>query len=224
MYNLIKKTQERKTIFGHRASDVIGMFILLIPIAISILWSARGGFLNLITYEICPQLGSAGIACVFYLALIIRTDLFKKDTVGDTIYSIIRTVLNIWVLASMFEICIPNCKLFDKVALFTIAFAWLGMKTIAGYGWIIFIVSGTNNIINISTNMGWIGAVYVIAIALSLFLQVYSLSSIREIWEDFNNKTVKHRTVIAEDIGMAGENAKKSIKKTAVQIKNIIDE
>lgn len=212
---------KRNTIFGYRISDAIGMLVMVIPIVISIIWSARGGFLCLKEYNITPTLQSACVACVFYLALIIRTDLFKKDTLGETVVSVFRSILNIWVLASMIEICIPENKFFNKFALAAIIFAWLGMKTIAGYGWILFLIGGINNIVTISKLMGGTGAIYIIAIAISLFLQVYSLSSIQEFWKDFSHKTDKQRNIIKEDVESAGENAKKNIKAVTETVEKV---
>ena len=73
--------------------------------------------------------------------------------------------------------------------LFTVLLSWLGMKTVAGYSWIIFIFVATSHMIKVYNSMGMLGAIYIISIAISLFLQISNYSDIKGFFNDFRGKS-----------------------------------
>lgn len=67
--------------------------------------------------------------------------------------------------------------------------SWLGMKTIAGYSWVLFIIAAWKHLLEINDVMGMWGAVFVLTIALSLFLQVKDLTVLGDFMQEFRSNT-----------------------------------
>lgn len=160
-------------------------------------------------YTIRPNMQTGVIACAIYLALVIRYDFFRKDSLKNIMVSSIRAFLNIWVMAAFLQVFIPaDKKLGISISILAILFSWLGMKSLAGYSWIILIVFGSVHSANIIKDMGTIGAIFVILITISLLLQVRNVSDIREFWQDFYVDASKASKKIGEDINTAAEDTK----------------
>ena len=102
-----------KTIWGFHPTDLLGILIMIIPFCISfkefsyvkgtfLWWSITG------SETVQPGMVSALCAVVFYVALILRCQLFKIGTFAEGFVSVIRTFLNCWVIASLMTIILPT--------------------------------------------------------------------------------------------------------------------
>lgn len=215
----------RKTVLGYPLSDIAGIFLMFIPFIISIVWQYNKKFLFITvkTISIRPDLIMSLAAGAFYLALIIRYDFFKKETMLDIIISVIRAFLDIWVLASFFAFCLPTKNEFSYVVLvMSVLFSWLGIRSVAGYGWIFVIITGAKQMVSTSKLMGMTGAVYIIFIIISLILQVASASDFKNFFLEFNGKSAKGREFVRESMEEAANETKHMVKQAAeIVIKEI---
>ena len=193
---------ERKTVFGFTIADLFGILIMIIPCAISALWESETSqrvipFIPWITktvqHNIQPGLIATFFAVVFYAALIVRYNIFRKESLIEAIISAIRMFLDCWALSALIGTVVENGA--DKNGLITIfAFqfntyfmlllavilSWIGMKTLSGYSWILFIIAGLKHLEEINDAMGMSGAALILAIAISLFLQINDFSNITD--------------------------------------------
>lgn len=201
---------ERTSFKEYRVSDIAGIILMIIPFMISITRSGKRGALFWSEhYTIRPNMQTGIIACAIYLALVIRYDFFRKDSIKDIMVSSIRALLNIWVMAAFLQVFMPaDKKLGISISILAILFSWLGMKSLAGYSWIILIVFGSVHSAKIIKDMGSIGAMFVILITISLLLQVRSVSDLSGFWQDFYVDASKASKKIGDDINMAAEDTK----------------
>ena len=158
---------------------------------------------------------TASFAVAFYAALIIRFDFFKSNNLGQAIISSIRTFLDCWVIASLLSIVIPtkeaNSSIFVNMfqstqllsLLFAVVLTWLGMKSIAGYGWIVFIIAAASNLMKVNNAFERLGAVFIITAAISMFLQVKDLNNIKDFISDFKVGSSKYTSQIRGSINGA---------------------
>ena len=212
-----------KTVLGFRPADLLGILIMIIPCAISYCWQEEIpikilGFIDTKkteTVNIWPNMVTAIFAVAFYAALIIRYDFFKSNNLGQAIISSIRTFLDCWVLASLLSIVIPTkeanssifVNMFQSTQLLSLLFAviltWLGMKSVAGYGWIVFIIAAAANMMKVNNAFERLGAVFIITAAISLFLQVKDLTNIKDFISDFKVGSNKYTSQVRGSINSA---------------------
>lgn len=240
---------KKKTVFGFHVADLIGIVLMLIPCLISsgavfnFNFSAtvpRIAFLpewipfnqKEVAVTITPDIPRALIAVAFYYgALIARYGIFKKDTFVEAVISFVRTFLNCWGLAALLGIVLTtdsnetfSMGIFiintSTLLLFALLFSWFGMKTLAGYVWIIFILAGVTRFNMVSEAMGAWGAVFIITLAISMLLQVSDYSNIQNFMEDFRNTSEKHIYDVKEDINAAADDATSRAREAAKAVKN----
>ena len=214
----------RKQILGFRISDLAGIALMVIPLLISIVFNEiiPGKSLWFIplrkesNVNIRPELTSMMCSAAFYISLVVRYNIFKKDTIIEIIVSAIRAILNMWVIAAYVQIALqtgtngkgvtsnaaPTC-LFVAVAL-----SWLGMRSVAGYSWLIFIVAAWSNLLKVSSSMKMAGAAFVLFSSISLLLQVSSFSDITNFLNDFRGIAGKYGDRIKGDAHAAADDVK----------------
>lgn len=194
-------------------SEILGLLIMIIPFIISIKFNRPGSrflFKQLkAPLDIQPDLVSSMFAVAFYAGMIARYGIFKRDTIVDVIITAIRTFMNIWVLSSLVVLAIGHAvtgNIFEEltspifVLFIGIMFTWLGMKSIAGFGWIFFIIAAYNRLATLNQEMKMLGAVYIICIGVSMILQVKDLYSITNFMQDFSAKTNRYGQHVRNDI------------------------
>lgn len=189
------------------ASDLLGISIMIIPFMISIVFNdylPPEKFLFFTTKKgepinIHPNMITSIFAVSFYAALIARYNIFRAGNIVEGIISSVRTFLNCWVLSSLLSIALPAKEIStnsntlttllnnSEVTFFILAviLSWLGMKTIAGYSWIIFVLVACAHMIKVNNAMGMWGALFIITLTISLFLQISSYSNIKDFLSDF---------------------------------------
>ena len=239
-----KKAREvlttENTLLGLRPADLLGIIIMIIPFFISYAWHKEIPikFLGLFPtgntndLNIWPNVITATIAVLFYFALILRYDFFKANNLGQAIISAIRAFLDCWVLASLLSIIIPTVvvkgenftSLFENkqflLLLFAVLLTWLGMKTVAGYSWIIFIFTASGHMFEINNAMGRTGAVFIILTAISLFLQVKDVSDIRDFLSEFKGYAGNYANTIKGNMTEATYDAARK----AYVVKNLVQQ
>ena len=240
---------KKKTVFGFHVADLIGIALMLIPCLISsggafnLNFSAtvsRISFLpewvpfnqKEIAVTITPDIPRVLIAVAFYYgALIVRYGIFKKDTLIEVVISSVRIFLNCWGLAALLGIVLTTNRnetfsmgIFSintsTLLLFALLFSWFGMKTLAGYVWIIFILAGATRFNMVSEAMGVWGAIFILTIAISMLLQVSDYSNIQNFMEDFRNTSEKHILDVKEEINAAADDASFRAREAAKAAKN----
>lgn len=157
-------------------------------------------WINTTPIESClaPSLITTLYAILIYSSLIVRNiiqfDFRKKiKTPIFFVLQLLTIILNIFFIASFItvffggeEIILFNLKIAPKIVLFlTIFFSWFGMKTIAGYSWIILFFLSVSRLQNADNIMGIWGAIYVIAGFLSILLQCVTNGQFKLLQQNF---------------------------------------
>jgi len=177
--------------------------------------------------NIRPELISALFAFSFYGILVIRMGMFKKETVFDAIISVIATFLNVMVIASLFSVIISSNFKFAGienfgvyVLVFGCVFSLCCMRTLSGYVFIIFLILAIIRLIDINSAMGFWGAIYIVFMGISLFLQIPDLKDFSNLLQEFKGpvKTASNR--VTEDINFAKDDATEKINNMKSQIKS----
>ena len=211
---------------GYRVADLIGLALMIIPFFISLqsfdstkrvfLW-----FTKHVTVNIQPTMITATCSVAFYVALILRYNFFKASNLLETLVSIVRTFLNCWVIAALISTIVNTdnpSKIIPlgllsfntfTVLFFAVLLTWLGMKTIAGYSWILFILLALHRWEAIDKAMGMKGAVFIISFAISLLLQIGDPEIIKDFINDFKVGAKKYTSSVKGDIQTASEDVAK---------------
>ena len=218
-----------KDIMGFRLPDLVGIAIMIIPFIISIQFNhidpAKTIWFIQITAEketnIRPGLISALLAAIFYASLIVRyPGIFTTQNLIEVIISSVRAFLNCWCIAALISTVvtmdIPKNgstlgMLFQHPGSFLLMLAillsWLGMRTIAGYSWILFIIAAWKHFLVLNDVMNVLGAVFILTFAISLFLQVKDITYINDFMRDFRGKASKYAPGIKQDVNAAMSDA-----------------
>ena len=225
-------SRQTKTILGFHPTDLLGILIMIIPFYISFkefsyvkdlfLWVTKTD-----TKTIQPGMVSALCAVIFYVALILRCQLFKIGTFAEGLVSTIRAFLNCWVIASLMTMIVPTEIVKDltlsaflknnqsTLLLLGLVLSWLGMRTLSGYCWILFIIAAWENLLVLDRAMGMWGAVYVITIAISLLLQVTNYVKLSDLLQDFKGEISKYSPTVKENMSFAAKDAQSRAKRAA---------
>lgn len=225
-------TRQSNTLWGFHPSDLLGIIIMVVPFYITFkeFSYVKGLFLWVTTTvpkTIRPGLVSALCAVAFYVALILRCQLFKVGTLAEGIISSIRAFLNCWVIASLMTMIVPTETVSSLTLsgflknnqsaflLIGIVLSWLGMRTISGYCWILFIIAAWKNLLVLDKAMGMWGAVYIITLAISLLLQITNYVSLADLLQDFKGEISKYSPTVKENMTYAAKDAQTRAKKAA---------
>ena len=92
-------------------------------------------------------------------------------------------------------------------------------QTIAGYSWILFIVAGLKSMLLLNSAMGTLGAVFILTIAISMFLQIKDYAVIKDFMQDFRSKSNRYNAIIANDMHVAMDDATARINKVSASVR-----
>ena len=144
----------------------------------------------------------------------------------------IRFFLNCWVIASLISVVITSGDhtvgflIFQfntsSILLIAVLFTWLGMKTIAGYSWIVFILAGISHAQEVDAAMGKTGAVFIITFAISMLLQIENYAHIQNFADDFRVAAGKYSGAVKESLRAAGNDASSRASAAADEAKRAI--
>ena len=238
------KTREvlttKNTWYGFRPADLLGIVLMIVPCILSlqkfsfetttsqrILLIFTRHVTNTEITSLRPGLLSSLIAVIFYAALLIRLDLFKADSLLEGIISVARTFLNCWALASLITLALPAEQL-QGVAfkdfllnhqgvllLLALVLSWIGMRTISGYCWILFIIAAWNRLMNLDKAMEISGPVYVITLFVSLLLQIGSTTDLKDIIYEFRGQFSSAASSVRTNMSMAANDAAGKVQQAA---------
>jgi len=216
-------------ILGFRVSDLLGILIMIIPLIITIRFQQEipGKYFLFFqiqqgkTESIRPGLISMLIAVIFYLSLMVRYEgVFRKRNLFEVFVSIVRMTVNCWVIAALVTLVIPETgnqgsSLFaflfsgnqSTILVIALLLSWLGMKTIAGFSWVLFIAAAWSHLTQIDAAMKMGGAIFVLTFALSLFLQIKDYTDIKDFWKEFKQKARPVSDEIKTEINAAADDA-----------------
>lgn len=132
-------------------------------------------FAQILMPDMFSTLGAIGI----YAGIVIRGNIetFKSPV------KIILLVLNVLFIASFTKVFLSSehWKLFgfldlgitsQTIFFITIAISWLGMKTIAGFSWIILFLAAIGTMTEVNTALGAAGAMYILSPFISIGMQL----------------------------------------------------
>ncbi len=217
-----------KTIWGFHPTDLLGILIMIIPFCIS--FGEFSYIRKFLIVEITssknmqPNMISSLCAVIVYTALILRCQLFKIGSFSEGLVSTIRTFLNCWVIASLMTIILPTKTeelinfLHNQQSTFLIlgiVLSWLGMRTVSGYSWILFIIAAWKNLLGLNTAMRMWGALYIITIAISLLLQITNYVKLSDLLQDFKGGISKHSATVKANVNLAAKDAQNRAQRTA---------
>lgn len=225
-------TRRSNTLWGFNPTDLLGIAIMLVPFYITFkeFSYVKGLFLWVTTTvpkNIRPGLVSSLCAVAFYVALILRCQLFKVGTFAEGIVSTVRAFLNCWVIASLMTMIVPTETVSSLTLsgflknnqstflLIGIVLSWLGMRTISGYCWILFIIAAWKNLLVLDKAMGMWGAVYIITLAISLLLQITNYVSLADLLQDFKGEISKYSPTVKRNMTFAAKDAQSRAKRAS---------
>ena len=94
------------------------------------------------------------------------------------------------------------------------------MKTLSGYAWIVFILTGIGHAQKIDAAMRRTGAVFIITFSISMLLQIENYTNIQEFANDF--RMLVNKSSMRDNMGAAMNDAKTRIEDTAQTISKTI--
>ncbi len=202
---------------------IVAVIFMLIPIGIAIsflmpaekflFWETKRA-----TYALHPDFLSGGLAIAIYSAVVIRGDMsiFKNPV------KVFLAILNITFIASFSKTFLHanKWKLFGMLdlgissqtfAILCVAFSWLGMKTIAGFSWIILFIASVSTLTGINNNMGMLGFAYILFAFLSIGMQIAG-RYINVSADNLKNEFFTKSNVIKLDVNHSIDSAKQGVK------------
>lgn len=234
----------KKTFWGFKPADLLGIIIMIIPFYISFrpfpvtVESYKKIFLFIGKHvtenqnvKITPNMVSMLCSVAFYCALIARLGLFKTGTLSEGAISAVRTFLNCWVIAALFVMIVPTDKvrgmtwsafLQNNESLFLllgVILAWIGMRTISGYCWILFILAAWRHLIELNQAMATWGAVFVITLVVSLLLQISSYANLSDILQEFGGSTAKYAVAVGDNMSAAAADVTQKVDAASTYVR-----
>lgn len=212
-------------------SEVLGIILQIVPFIICLFTfkDEKSLFFGLIKWTkditLKPEILSGIFAIIFYGIIAIRLEMFHKETLWDGLLSFASSFLNIMVIASVFSIFVSKNFSINFFGIFElngttililgILFSLLSMRTISGYLFIIFLMMAIPRLMEINAAMGFFGALYVVMMAVSFFLQIPDLRDFSKILEEFKGPAKKSIDRFGSEILTAKDDA--STKVNAVK-------
>ena len=235
----------KKTVFGFKSADFLGILIMLIPFLITFKsFEAEEEVLKKVflfyketeivskSMSLNPNMLSALCSMAFYCALITRLGLFKTDTLMEGIVTALRTFLNVWVIAGLLKMIVPTAHVqglslsaffqnYQTVFLLLgIILSWLGMRTISGYCWILYIIAAWKNLVALNDAMGMWGALFVITLSISLLLQISAYTNISDFVQDFRGSAASATSGIRDNMSAAAYDVSQKANNVSTFVKD----
>lgn len=220
-------------------SEVLGIILQIVPFIICLFTfkDEKSLFFGLIKWTkditLRPGIHSGIFAIIFYGIIATRLEMFHKETLWDGILSIASLFLNIMVIASVFSIFVSENFSINFFGIFElngttililgILFSLLSMRTISGYLFIIFLMMAIPRLMEINAAMGFFGALYVVIMAVSFFLQIPDLRDFSKILEEFKGPAKKSIDRFGSNVHLAKDDATTKITVAKGNIATVIN-
>lgn len=221
--NVKEVLTKRNSFLGYHIADLIGIFLMIFPCYIVlrdfgpgkslIPWLSR-------SVNLKPCMKTALLAVAFYIPFLLRYDMFRVSNLLDIIITIVRSFLDCLVIAGLMTIVVPNKNSpIPPLFIFGVVSSWLGMKTIAGYSWILFVIPAWSRLSTISKRMDVTGAVFIIMMSLAFLLQLCTYTDLKDLLEEFGGIASKFSSNIKEEVNAATQDATQKAEFAANYVK-----
>ena len=238
-YNQNKEMKPSKKLFFL----IFSCIFMLIPVLLSfkiyetdvqhvILWLIK--YKETISVDISPSMISTIVAIALYSSLIVRglVQLNLKTEKRLVIFlELILICLNILFISSFLKLIIDSKPIeglpfnisSSAILAFAVVVSWIGMKSIAGYVWVLLFIMSITRMTNVDYSMGVVGAFYVLSAFISILFQFIPNNSFSKFGQALMSDFKSTRVVVQEDLSAAKETTKK-IAKTTVDIAKTVAE
>ena len=217
---------------------IVAVVLMLIPIfiAMSFVMPAEKFLFfetKAATYALQPDFLAGWPAIAIYSAVVIRGDM---STFRNPV-KVLLAILNITFIASFSKTFLNNneWRLFGLVnlgissqtfAILCVAFSWLGMKSIAGFTWVILFIASISTLTKINSELGFSGYLYILCAFLSIGMQIaggYITFSGEQLKSDFFNASgiIKSDVNKSIEITKGAVNSAIGVAKMAAGVPNI---
>lgn len=227
--NKIKSFFKRSTFSG---GEILGIVLQIIPFIICLCkFTDKQKILGFISRDVIislkPDFLTGLFAVIFYGILAIRMGLFKKETFSNCVISAIAMLLNVLVFASIFQTIVSSDFKFAGIENFGIWILVIGcvlsllcMRTIAGYVFFIFIIFAIKRLIDINSAMKFWGALYIVFIGISVFLQIPDLKDFSNLLQEFKGTAKSAGSRVVEDMNFAKNDATEKFDNIKSKVKS----
>lgn len=227
-----------KTYYGYTTSEIFGVVLMIVPFIMGMMFTHTDYWFEALIgkrfarreISIKPENISILLSIMMYFGLALRFNIFKTNNLLNGIISSIRMFLNCSVMAMIIRVVYPISKKGIPVPflsaltsnweimllVFAVVLTWAGVRTLAGYSWIICILVSFTHQSKVSQYMGTRGYLFMILAAISMFLQIKDWNNIRNFIGEFIGSTQSFRNDIRTNIGSAAYDASDKVN-TAVQ-------
>lgn len=199
------------TTLSDRMKKVLSIVFLLIAFAISMgeYFSTHFVFIKR-DENIRPDMIGAVVAITMLMPLYARGILVWRKT----IYKLIVFVLLLAVFASIASIALDGKGVFTKhLVIASVTLSWLGMRSVAGFGWILVFAAALLNLITVSEAMGIWGFLFISSSFLGLVFHadLAPEKMINEMLDEYTSKTAKVASGVSDDINAAAATVKERL-------------
>lgn len=212
------------------AKEIVIVLLLFVSLVIAF-WASKSVLHNkwdflpwISSASLIPQLVSTMFAIGIFCGLFLR---FNKE-MFNTIPKVIICIFDILFLSS-FTCVFVSDKFGFAFLIGGLAFSWIGMRSIAGFSWIILIICSIPRLLSVSRDMGFFGAIYILCPFISFAGQVFWLDMIKFDFKELKNEFFGMQSQIQSDVNSSVEISKKvggkviDIAKSAMPGGNIIN-
>ena len=160
----IVNTLTDDTTFSDKTKKILSIVFLLIAFGLTLMeYSGQHWWSKKITIK--PDVISAIISLTMLLPLYMRGILVWRKS----IYKLIVFVLLLSVFASLANIALQGGgSVAFQLLTAAVAFSWLGMRSIAGLGWVLLFIAAAYNLMTVSEAMGFFGFILIASAFLGL--------------------------------------------------------
>lgn len=232
-----------KTYYGYTTSEIFGVLLMIVPFVIGMTFSKTEYWFEALFGErfargevsIKPENISIMLSIMLYFGLALRFNIFKTNNLLNGILSSLRMFLNCSVMAMIIRIVYPISKKGIPVPFLTaltsnweimvlvmaVVLTWAGVRTLAGYSWVICILVSITHQSKISEYMGTKGYIFMLLAAISMFLQIKDWNNVRNFVNEFFGSTQSFRNDIRKNIGEAADDASYRVNTAAQYVKTV---
>lgn len=194
--------------FSQKTKKFLSIVFLLISFGLSfITYSGRYWWSNDI--DIKPNIISAFIALAMLLPLYVREILVWRKS----IYKLIVFILLISVFASLANIALQNrSSLTIQLLTAAVALSWLGIRSIAGLGWVLVFIAAAYSLVTVSEAMGFLGFIFIASAFLGLVFHADLAPEklVSEMLNEYRVSTKSISDIVSGDVRAAGDAAAKT--------------
>ena len=130
-----------------------------------------------------------------------------------SIYKLIVFILLISVFASLANIALQNrSSLTIQLLTAAVALSWLGIRSIAGLGWVLVFIAAAYSLVTVSEAMGFLGFIFIASAFLGLVFHADLAPEklVSEMLNEYRVSTKSISDIVSGDVRAAGDAAAKT--------------